>query len=306
MRWLLGGSVAVTLQMAVACGGQTGDPPDDGTLIPDSGAPLRDASTGDAGHDALPHPPPGVDGGAVDAGRACRGSGGPPGVPLDTPKGRLCIDATEVTKSQYKVFLISTGGDTGGQTPECAWNTDYTPQYDWPPPADGSRDLHPVNNIDWCDATAFCRWAGKHLCGAFGGGPTPADASASADASAWYYACSANAAHAYPYGDTYSVNACDGCESQGICGQIVYNYTEPVGAHSTCEGGYRGLFDMSGNVEEWEDSCSPGRTGNPADDVCVTRGGGWPSPAAALRCDRATLRPRNAIQGETGFRCCTE
>ena len=79
--------------------------------------------------------------------------------------------------------------------------------------------------------------------------------------SAWFLACSHGAEQrAYPYGNTFETASCNGCAYEATCGQVVYNLTTPVGSLASCAGGYPGLFDMSGNVEEWEDACtlSPG------------------------------------------------
>ena len=61
---------------------------------------------------------------------------------------------------------------------------------------------------------------------------------------------------------------------------------------------------MSGNVWEWEDSCS-GNTGE--NDTCQTRGGAYLSPVMPLRCDYDQKFYRNAtyVTGAyVGFRCC--
>jgi hypothetical protein len=61
---------------------------------------------------------------------------------------------------------------------------------------------------------------------------------------------------------------------------------------------------MSGNVFEWEDSCS-GTTGE--NDICQVRGGAYPSVVSALRCDADQKFYRNAttvVDGFIGFRCC--
>jgi formylglycine-generating enzyme required for sulfatase activity len=70
-----------------------------------------------------------------------------------------------------------------------------------------------------------------------------------------------------------------------------------------CEGGYRGLFDLSGNVSEWEDSCeSPSGSG----DVCRIRGGSVDDFNQGLSCGSDYADPRSAVGGGLGFRCCAE
>src|SRR5262249_40663852 len=108
----------------------------------------------------------------------------------------------------------------------------------------------PVHAVDWCDAFAYCAWAGKRLCGRIAGGSVdPTFGTDLASESEWYNACSRGGQHAYPYGDTYDPRACNGLEYGAGTGPQL-----PVGSLSSCTGGFAGLFDMSGNVSEWEDS----------------------------------------------------
>lgn len=71
--------------------------------------------------------------------------------------GAYCMDATEVTNADYAAFLAA-NPPTSGQVAWCAWNTSYLPPFGWP--ATG-KENHPVVRVDWCDARAYCKWAGK-------------------------------------------------------------------------------------------------------------------------------------------------
>jgi formylglycine-generating enzyme required for sulfatase activity len=181
--------------------------------------------------------------------------------------GSYCIDAVEVTYADYKLF-INSNPNIGNQPSFCSWNATYIPSADWPrPPAEESL---PVTSIDWCDAYAFCRASNKHLCGKMGGGATPIGSYVTAAQDEWYNACSAQGVNVYPYGASYNPTKCRG---DGAPSATSY--------HATCLGGLPGLYDMSGNVWEWEDACSE-TVG--ATDVCRIRGGSFRSSPDLLMC----------------------
>ena len=184
--------------------------------------------------------------------------------------GDYCIDSTEVTESQYAAFITAKGSDTSGQPAYCAWNTSYAPRTSGgctPTSFDPTnRPNHPVKCVDWCDAYAYCAWAGKRLCGRVTGGPlTPGSA-----LGAWQAACSREGTRAYPYGNNYIGNYCVSADYDGVSGyQPSTDVLRPVASLPTCEGGYPGIWDMSGNLWEWEDSCD---ASSGADDTCQIRG----------------------------------
>mgnify|MGYP002145378841 CR=1 FL=1 len=68
--------------------------------------------------------------------------------------------------------------------------------------------------------------------------------------SQWTHACTkgGDGQHKYAYGNTYNASACT------TPGSGRSQPTE-VGSQSQCVGGFPGLFDMIGNVSEWEDGC---------------------------------------------------
>jgi formylglycine-generating enzyme required for sulfatase activity len=225
-------------------------------------------------------------GGQVDA--ACIGAAGPGMVQI----GAYCIDSTEVTNAQYQVFL-DTGPDPSDQVEVCPFNTSLQPAE----PIDPALPSYPITYVDWCDAVAYCRWAGKVLCGRIEGGPAPLDERFDPGVSQWHRACSRNGSRDYPYGST----------PEAVCnaGPSASNQTAPVASHPDCVGGYDGIFDMVGNVAEWEDGCSPDADGDPGNDPCSLRGDDFDDIGTASCAEDLTFE-RSARTGFIGFRCCAQ
>lgn len=121
------------------------------------------------------------------------------------------MDATEVTHAAYADFVASQG---------------HRPPYHWldgTMPADLAK--HPVYNVDWHDARAFCEWSGKRL-------PTEAE---------WERAARGSSEGArYPWGDEKPDR--DKARFSTPAGPA------PVAQHPP--NGF-GLHDMAGGVAEW-------------------------------------------------------
>ena len=270
---------------------------DGGAEAGDGGGGGRDATTGaDAG--------PPDDGSTaadadattpVDAAPPCPGDAGPAMVDV----GGYCIDSTEVTEAQYATFLAAVGSTPSDPAP-CAFKTSHTPDNGstcrWNP---AMYPNLPVVCVDWCDATAYCKWAGKRLCGKIGGGsvayPGAEDIDATKDQ--WYRACSMAGTRKYPYGNTLDAGACNGSERN-------VSATVAVGSRPGCVGGYPGLFDMVGNAFEWENSCADNSSGA----KCKLRSGSWffNDGAGYNRCSGVYTSDsvRSKRYDDTGFRCC--
>jgi formylglycine-generating enzyme required for sulfatase activity len=226
-----------------------------------------------------------------------------------------CMDATEVTYGQYKLFYSAAPASI--QPGACsAWNLNFTPDANWPPPLPPAHhDNYPVTNVNWCDAYSYCKYNGKHLCGKVGGGPNaPADL-ADKFKSEWYIACSAQDQSAYPYGNGFLPQKCNG-EGYGYDvdgGPLSLPHALPETGQSAdlketaadCQGGAPNLRQMSGNVAEWEDSCDASNDLGGEGDHCLLRGGSYNSSAAELLCKANDLtHNRGYSADDVGFRCC--
>jgi formylglycine-generating enzyme len=231
----------------------------------------------------------------------CGGTGGPTMVAL-TEAG-LCIDSTEVTRGQYKAWL-DTNPSTSSQASNCTWNTSFTPSdASWPPT---DQLNYPVRGVDWCDSYAYCQAVGKRLCGKIGGGTAVYTDWANAFTDQWYSACSSRGrSPAYPYGPNYSKVACNGPEysDAGVSGTVA------AGSLSTCVSvatGYGGVFDMSGNVQEWEDSCNESSSSAPDSVRCRLRGGSYLTSYDMMACNFDWFSFRSYYAMDVGFRCCSK
>jgi formylglycine-generating enzyme required for sulfatase activity len=177
---------------------------------------------------------------------------------------------TEVTVGAYRRFTQATGRAVP------------------PAPSFAQNEGHPVVNVTWDDALAYCRWAGGRL-------PTEAE---------WEYA--ARAGTTGPR-----------CGELGAIGW----YTENSGGHThevaqKQPNGF-GLYDMLGNVWEWVadwyhgkyyaafDSESRDARGPARGQGRIVRGGSWLNYPRNVR---ASVRGRYAPLRDlaVGFRCVRE
>jgi len=209
-----------------------------------------------------------------------------------------CIDRAEVTNQQYLAFTERYTVDTVIATTECDGNTSLVPDEscggaltDLP-----SRNL-PVVCVDFCDAQAYCMMHGRRLCGRVGGVMNNPGDDANATASEWYAACTGPNEYIYPYGNTASASACNGS------GYAPSNMgPRDVQTLASCQGGVNGVYNMSGNVSEWEWSC----TSSKANAICSTRGGGFRDGPYELRCTGSIGVSRLDASDSLGFRCCAD
>ena len=224
--------------------------------------------------------------------KSCGASAGPAMIAVPSPGGgTYCIDRTEVTQAQYAEFLAAPKMSPGSENADCADNKSYQPvaeasSYEpatciagvsWTPKTTPER---PVVCIDWCDAYAYCKWAGKRLCGRIGGGPISTKAGEDDDASVsqWYNACSAGGKQGFAYGAAEKAECTASLTANG-------SVKTPAGCQSTVGD----IFGLSSNAAEWE-------------DACAQQPGDCPSLARLPESCKAWMHsPKSDL---VGFRCC--
>ncbi|WP_159397906.1 formylglycine-generating enzyme family protein [Sorangium cellulosum] len=225
-----------------------------------------------------------------------------------TGGGSYCIDAYEVTKQEYDRFVMA-NPVLAGLPSRCAGNT-YPPTSGWP----YTEGRVPVTYVDWCDAYTYCAYVGKHLCGKIGGGGSATAASSDHRESEWFNACSGQGVNDYPYGHEHAPSMCQDITADGI--SLKPGPPTPLPPVPVCEGGVSNLYNMSGNVAEWENSCDP-------DGACLVRGGslislnppvmppgetfaGWSAEEkeAKVGCSALERQDPTTHDPNIGFRCC--
>jgi formylglycine-generating enzyme required for sulfatase activity len=198
----------------------------------------------------------------------------------------FALDVYEVTNGRYLQFMTA----TGHRVPEhprdaklTVWKGSTVPE---------AFNDHPVVNVDWHDATAYCAWAGKRL-------PTEAE---------WERAARGPNGRRFPWGDTEPTRTLANYLNQWRNGAGL----EPVGSHPQGASA-EGAQDLEGNVWEWVADWydlhyyENGPTRNPQGGTQgtrrVIRGSGWESEAPLLRAaHRLSSDPKNRNHS-LGFRC---
>jgi formylglycine-generating enzyme required for sulfatase activity len=228
----------------------------------------------------------------------------------------------EVTVGQFRRFVADTGYKTTLERsgkPGFGFEADLRavadlPKFRWNNVGFEQSGEHPVTNVSWEDATAFCRWLSNKE-GRTYRLPTEAE---------WEFACRAGTTTRYFTGEAeeslrpaanladaaflakYTEASWSGVWDDG------HPFTAPVGSFQPNR---LGIYDMAGNVWEW---CSDwyGKdyyAKSPADDppgpatgeVHVLRGGAFTNRARFVRsADRDSTRPRYRYNF-TGFRVAT-
>lgn len=189
----------------------------------------------------------------------------------------LEMTQTEVTVAQYRQCVDDGDCDTGNvwrHGGRLSKNCNYKGQK--------TRRDHPLNCVDWDDASDFCVAVHGRL-------PTYDE---------WTVAAQDRGSRKYPWGDeaptcelaVMNAGAGDGCGAGS---------TQPACSRSPSGDSLEGLCDLAGNVREW--------TVVSTDGSSLTHwpiGGGWRDDSAELRrfAEYSRQKPRRRSQ-DIGFRC---
>jgi len=258
----------------------------------------------------------------VPAGEFTMGSAGSDGDADDDEKPQhkvyldaYWIDRTEVTNAMFAQFVAAAGYKTDAEKAGKGYvfnptskGWEETAGADWQHPRGPGSDLagldaHPVVQVSWNDAAAYCAWAGRRL-------PTEAE---------WEKAARGTDGRKFPWGNqtvagdllnfadrNLDVDWADKNVDDG------YQFTAPVGSYPKGASPY-GALDMAGNVWEWAAdwydekyyASSPVASpkGPDTGQYRVLRGGSWDYDQRFVR---AASRNRNDPENRNdliGFRC---
>jgi sulfatase modifying factor 1 len=227
----------------------------------------------------------------------------------------------EVTVGQFRQFVTATGYKTDAEKGTMrkgafGWNPDkkkleLDETYSWRELGFEQTDDHPVVNVSWNDAVAFCEWLSRKE-GKTYRLPTEAE---------WEYACRAGTATRYYHGDdpeglAQVGNVADATAKETfpdwefpIAARDGYAFTAPVGKFKP---NAFGLYDMHGNALEWcadwyaadyyKASPSEDPKGPDSGTNRVLRGGSWSdSPVDSRSAFRNRDVPAYRID-DNGFR----
>ena len=238
------------------------------------------------------------------------------GEPAEKPVHRVVLsayslDRYETTNAEFAEFVSATDYVTDAERGGVGWDWEgkwrEIQRADWrhphgPESSIQGLDRHPVVQVSWNDAQAYCRWRGKRL-------PTEAE---------WEHAARGDGRRTYPWGDepprseprnraSYGSDRC--CRADEGDG---YLFTAPVGSFPRGRSPF-GVEDLAGNVWEWvedwfdhefyRNSASSIPVNNTTAERRVIRGGGWGNDADGLRSTLRHANPPDIGLSMVGFRC---
>jgi formylglycine-generating enzyme required for sulfatase activity len=232
----------------------------------------------------------------------------------------LLIGQYEVTVGQFRQFADASGYKTQAESDgEGGWGYDAAsgkcvgrrPQFTWRDPGFAQSDEHPVVNVSWNDAVAFCNWLSRKEGKRY---RLPSEAE-------WEYACRAGTSARYFHGNDpnllqrYAHLINTGNEKFAHIQHQVHALK--AGESLTAKVGSRqpnawGLYDTLGNVWEWTNdwqsddyyATSPAvdPPGPGSGDVRIRRGGAWNSFPMYARCAFRNLDYPDTRCVNIGFR----
>ena len=206
---------------------------------------------------------------------------------IPVPDGApYCIDERLTAYGDYAEFLAAKGQDYSGQPPECESNKDYEPvmwveetafgdptrTFCGPSMADANPD-HAVRCIDFCDAFAYCSWAGKRLCGLRGSAGNEIfkfQATTIQESNDFFFGrvltvenesynvCTQGGTTEYPYGDAERPGACLDDARVEAMGEDANAVRDTAG--NECRGSqppFDQVYDTVGSLGYWLNICSP-------------------------------------------------
>jgi formylglycine-generating enzyme required for sulfatase activity len=185
---------------------------------------------------------------------------------VDLPEYRL--GRTPVTNAQYKAFVDATGHRRPNH-----WKNGAIPK---------GKENHPVVNVSWGDAQAFCKWASQ----------VTGQAMRLPSEQEWEKGARGTDGREYPWGSQ--------APDQQRCNfNNNVKDTTPVGKYSPAGDSPYGCADIAGNVWEWCDSWYDGERNRR-----VLRGGAFDDYEYSIRCAYRGYNHPNDRDWNLGFRVC--